>query len=206
MPKKPAPVSGSHHNKSAADTDLWRSLLSTTGVAPLKKKKPRINALSEGSMPSRSNEKVAKTTVKQVVPVKKTWKKLDVELAELSRRKTSIVTSSPPLAAIDKKAKKKISSGRVTIDATLDLHGMRQDDAHRAVVSFIQRCHRRGCRTLLVITGKGRVTAEGVLKKNLAHWLAADDDVKKCILSFSESAPQHGGAGAYYVMLRKAPS
>ena len=45
------------------------------------------------------------------------------------------------------------------IDARLDLHGMTQTRAHRALFGFLQRAHHDGLTFVLVITGKGKVGA-----------------------------------------------
>ncbi len=56
---------------------------------------------------------------------------------------------------IDAKTKRRLTRGRTPIDATLDLHGMRQHEAHGALSHFVASAFARGRRNLLVITGKG---------------------------------------------------
>ena len=65
----------------------------------------------------------------------------------------------PPLAPIGRRERSQLSRGRKEIDARLDLHGMTQTRAHRALFGFLQRAHHDGLTFVLVITGKGKIGA-----------------------------------------------
>ena len=65
----------------------------------------------------------------------------------------------PPLAPLGRRERSQLSRGRKEIDARLDLHGMTQTRAHRALFGFLQRAHHDGLTFVLVITGKGKVGA-----------------------------------------------
>jgi DNA-nicking Smr family endonuclease len=118
---------------------------------------------------------------------------------------------APPPSPVDleRRTLRRIASGRVEIDARLDLHGMTQAEAHRALRSFIRGCHDRDRRLVLVITGKGasgfdtmsQFGERGVLKRNVPHWLA-EPGLRDVVVGFTEAGPRHGGAGALYVQLR----
>ena len=62
---------------------------------------------------------------------------------------------APPHAPFDPRVSKKIARGRHSIDARLDLHGLRQQDAYVVLRRFLARCQANGLRHVLVITGKG---------------------------------------------------
>ena len=66
----------------------------------------------------------------------------------------------PPLSPIGRRERSHLSRGRKEIDARLDLHGMTQTRAHRALFGFLQRAHHDGLSFVLIITGKGKVGAE----------------------------------------------
>src|SRR5882724_6445893 len=68
--------------------------------------------------------------------------------------------AAPPLAPLGRRERSQLSRGRKEIDARLDLHGMTQTRAHRALSGFLQRAHSEGLTFVLVITGKGRMGAE----------------------------------------------
>lgn len=122
----------------------------------------------------------------------------------------------PPIATFDRKKVRKIRSGQVDIEARIDLHGMRQDEAHVALVRFLHRCQAKGQRWVLVITGKGKLTTSdpdapfdmtqqrerGVLKRNVPRWLD-EADLRPLVVSYTHAGIQHGGDGALYIHLRK---
>ncbi len=119
----------------------------------------------------------------------------------------------PQHEPFDPRVSKKIARGRRDIDARLDLHGMRQHDAHAALKRFLARCQAEGCRHVLIITGKGgnseeadldfwRSPERGVLRRLVPHWLS-EPALRAQVVSFSESAHKHGGSGALYVTIRK---
>ena len=51
--------------------------------------------------------------------------------------------------------RRRLMRGHIEIDATLDLHGLRQEEARSVLGRFVPARAARGDRTLLVITGKG---------------------------------------------------
>ncbi len=63
--------------------------------------------------------------------------------------------SSTTHKPLEPRMRRRLMRGQLPIDATIDLHGMRQVEAHKALTRFIIARHARGDRTLLVITGKG---------------------------------------------------
>jgi DNA-nicking Smr family endonuclease len=93
--------------------------------------------------------------------------------------------------------------GRRPPDGRLDLHGKRADEARHALDFFVERSHRRGHRRVLVITGRGRRSEQGVpvLKRELEHWVRGRG--AKLVEEWSP-APRHlGGEGAYLLYLRR---
>lgn len=62
---------------------------------------------------------------------------------------------TPELADFDRKAAKRLRGGRIEIEARLDLHGMREHEAHAELRRFLYSCQASGKRWVLVITGKG---------------------------------------------------
>lgn len=112
---------------------------------------------------------------------------------------------------IEPKLKRKLNRGRIEIDGTIDLHGMRQVEAHAALSRFIHARVSRGDRTLLVITGKGlkkvngdaaEIIERGVLRSMLPIWLS-EPNLAPLIAGWDVAAQGHGGDGAFYVRLRR---
>jgi DNA-nicking Smr family endonuclease len=115
----------------------------------------------------------------------------------------------PSLAPMSRREKSRLSGGRDQIDARIDLHGMTQARAHRALLSFLRQAHADGAVFVLVITGKGRsVGAErehGVLRRQVPHWLALAE-FRTLVVGFEQAHIGHGGEGALYVRVRRARS
>ena len=112
----------------------------------------------------------------------------------------------PPLAPIGRRERSQLSRGRKDIDARLDLHGMTQTRAHRALFGFLQRAHHDGLTFVLVITGKGKMGPEserGVLRRQVPQWLGLPE-FRSLVVGFEEAHVGHGGEGALYVRVRRA--
>jgi DNA-nicking Smr family endonuclease len=121
----------------------------------------------------------------------------------------------PPLSEFDRRRARGIATGRVAIDAKLDLHGMTQDAAFHRLGGFLRDCAARGLSTVLVVTGKGGVrpsngateigysTPErGVLRRNVPLWLE-QPELRALVASFRPAGIRHGGDGAFYIHLRR---
>jgi DNA-nicking Smr family endonuclease len=92
----------------------------------------------------------------------------------------------------------KFRRGRGEPDGRIDLHGMTQEEAYRALIRFLMNAQADGKRLILVITGKG-----GILRAQFPLWLG-QGELKGLIGGISEAHVRHGGSGAFYVTLRKA--
>lgn len=111
---------------------------------------------------------------------------------------------------MDHKAFTRMKRGKLKPEARLDLHGMRLDRAHGALVQFILSSQSAGRRLVLVITGKGKrsddsgpiPTPRGVLKHQVPQWLAMAP-LAQAVMQVSQAHASHGGEGAYYVYLRR---
>lgn len=124
-------------------------------------------------------------------------------------------SSSPQQDTFNRREARKIRSGRTEIDARLDLHGMRQHEAHNALNAFLYRCYSAGHRYVLVITGKGgprnadaaesffEERDRGVLKRQVPQWLD-EPALRSMVVSYQPAHQHHGGEGALYVRLRRA--
>ena len=104
---------------------------------------------------------------------------------------------------LDRLTQRKISKGKLQLEARIDLHGLRQDEAHSLLLGFLRRAHSSGVRYVLVITGKGRSPAsDGVLKRSVPSWLATPP-FRDLVSGYEDAARNHGGDGALYIRLRR---
>jgi DNA-nicking Smr family endonuclease len=96
----------------------------------------------------------------------------------------------------------KLRKGDWSIQAEVDLHGLRTEEARAALSDFIRRAHRQGLRCLRVVHGKG-LGSPGktpVLKSKVHSWLVQ----KNQVMAFVQAKPAEGGAGALVVLLKPA--
>ncbi len=111
---------------------------------------------------------------------------------------------------MDAKAFTRMSRGKLSPEARIDLHGLTLAEAHPELIRFILNAQSQGLRLVLVITGKGKRFEDdgpipqrvGVLKHNVPQWLRMPP-LGPAILQVAEAHLKHGGSGAYYVYLRR---
>lgn len=98
---------------------------------------------------------------------------------------------------------KQFKQGRLTPDASLDLHGLFRHQVAEKVEHFLRNASHQGWQTLLIITGRGLHSTDGqaVLRDEVEKYLAAAD--KKLITEWGRAPRQHGGEGALVVFLKK---
>jgi DNA-nicking Smr family endonuclease len=113
----------------------------------------------------------------------------------------------PGLASIDRRLKQKLARGREAIDASIDLHGLTQAEAHAALVRFLRNARAGGARLVLVITGKGARSDDfaadrGVLRRQVPLWLRSAE-LRDIVIGFDWAHAAHGGEGALYVRIRR---
>jgi len=112
---------------------------------------------------------------------------------------------------LDRQTSRQLEKGRLEVEARLDLHGMRQRDAHAQLRRFLKTAQGRGLRHVLVITGKGADPAastsfyeeeeRGVLRQAVPHWLS-EPGLASLVVSYSPAPRRLGGDGALYVRVR----
>ncbi len=94
----------------------------------------------------------------------------------------------------------KLRRGQWSVQAQLDQHGLKSDDARDTHADFLAESRHLGLRCVRVIHGKGLTSPhkEPILKGKVRRWLANWGDV----LAYTE-APRHaGGGGAVLILLR----
>lgn len=105
----------------------------------------------------------------------------------------------PPLA--DRSPEKRVRRGKLEVGGKLDMHGMNQAEALAALGGFLAHHRADGARCVLVVTGKGRDGAGGVLKQMLPRWLSGGA-LRAIVSGYAQAHQKHGGGGAYYVFLK----
>tara|TARA_A100001037_G_scaffold298897_1_gene323448 strand:+ start:3959 stop:4567 length:609 start_codon:yes stop_codon:yes gene_type:complete len=186
--KKPDPP------KPEDDTDIWqRAMRDTEPLAPRRRRATELD-VEDFDAPLQAQPTSNPAVRRQAVPAK---------------RNSALPPAVP--GRLDKHVVRRLKRGAQNIEARLDLHGMTQKEAHADLRHFIRDTAARGCRCVLVITGKGsrsdseadfRDSPRGVLRRMVPQWLSAPD-LSMHVSGFEPALPQHGGAGALYVQLRR---
>jgi DNA-nicking Smr family endonuclease len=105
---------------------------------------------------------------------------------------------------LDPRLLSRLRRAEFAVQDHIDLHGMIQPDAKRALQEFVLKCSVRGMRTVLVVHGRGLGSPGGrpVLKHAAAQWLS-HGEIGAHVHAFATAKAQDGGAGAMYVLLRR---
>lgn len=154
---------------------LWRETM--RGVTPLRP------VVSEAELPEEIDAPPKRETKARRVPA--------------SPKPEPPTRAAKSIDALDRRTAARLKRGTLAIEASLDLHGMTQAEAHDALSRFIVRAQKHGSRAVLVITGKS-----GVLHGAVPRWLDERDNRQR-ILAIRRAHAQHGGEGALYLMLRR---
>lgn len=119
-------------------------------------------------------------------------------------------------SGLDGRTADRLRRGQLEPEARLDLHGMTEASAHRALLVFVKAAQARGLKLVLVVTGKGvredvadapfgldlARRPRGVLKTMTPRWLK-ERDLEHLVADVRHAHRRHGGEGALYVYLRK---
>ena len=218
--------SGQRGPLSDEDVRLWEIMKQR--LEPLRNAKRRVgNSELDLDAPSKANASTGRglappVSPRPLKPARRTEPARPPNPAPVPgpvAKKTSFVPAAPPSSTpIEKRKSRRLAKGQHPIEAVLDLHGMRQREAHAALRRFIATSHVSGCKFVKVITGKGARLGDdaardrpfdaagegerGVLKRLVPEWLR-EPGIGALVVGFSSAGRGHGGEGALYVELRR---
>lgn len=153
-----------------------------------------------GREPSDEEHRLFRDALKDAKPVRA---KPRVPIKPAEPKPVPARASRPPLVTegvapkVGGHLEMRLRRGRAEPEATLDLHGYREEGAYNALERFLMRACAEDKRLVLVITGKG-----GVLRENFPRWLA-EDRFRNLVSGLSEAHLRHGGSGAFYVAVKR---
>lgn len=95
---------------------------------------------------------------------------------------------------------RRLRRGEWSIQAQIDLHGHRVDEAREALAAFLKQALKRNQRCVRVVHGKGlgSKAKTPVLKGKVRAWLVQKEEV----IAFCQARAAEGGSGALVVLLR----
>lgn len=120
---------------------------------------------------------------------------------------------APPKRAfnsqLDSHWNRRLKSGQIAPDYTLDLHGHTLDSAYTRIISGLDQARAMDARLVLVIAGRERPVdpadrgdKRGAIRAKLLDWLAASHHAD-AIAAVRRAHIKHGGGGALYLVLRR---
>jgi len=128
--------------------------------------------------------------------------------------KPPVPARSKNSSGVNGRTAERLKRGEIEPQARLDLHGMTETSAYRALSTFLRGAWSRGLRLVIVVTGKGARAqapdapfemgdgARGILKTLAPRWLA-EPELAGFVADVRAAHRSHGGEGALYVYLRK---
>lgn len=101
---------------------------------------------------------------------------------------------------------RRLKTGNVPVDRTIDLHGHNLERAYEALDAALERAVALGDRVLLLITGHHRPgeppIQRGKIRAAVHDWLAASPHAER-IAAVRSAHRRHGGGGSLYLILRR---
>ena len=186
---------------SDADSALWRRV--TDGVKPLTKREKPATAPSPPPSSSSARAKAKPKAKAAAKPAAATASAQPEDDIDAPRAAVGPELAHGDAPGVDRRTADSLRRGRMKIEARLDLHGMTQAEAHRALTAFVEGQQGAGRRCVLVVTGKGTWReGGGVLRDAVPRWLNMPA-LRPKILSFSYAQKKDGGDGALYILLRR---
>ena len=176
-----------------------------SGVTPLSQTRGRVGQRAARKMPSAPSEAAAEVRQRDLMEDQAARKRLGAlvgggvmfvvdEVGEGLREAVRHGVSAREL--------KRLRSPRFHPEATLDLHGESREAVELLVSRFVRQHHRRGCRYVLLIHGKGLHSEAGVGVLGAAVFSALTaGGAAPLVRALTLAHPQLGGSGATAVML-----
>ncbi len=193
--KKPTPPANASDKAPAVPLDdVALFLEAAAGAVPLKAGPVRVVARPEGRLPDpRADDREVTAELEALVRGEARFRLEDTfEFLEGA------------VADLDKRTRLRLRRGEFAVQAHVDLHGLRREEAHAEVDRFVREQHRLGRRCVLIVHGRGLNSKDRgpVLKEQIGRWLTRGATGKQ-VLAFCSARPCDGGAGAVYVLLRR---
>lgn len=98
---------------------------------------------------------------------------------------------------------RQLRQGKLVPEAQLDLHGASREQARQKVRFFLEDSIYQGCKTVLIITGRGKGSQDGpVLRDDVENFLA--HEAQAWVIEWDRAPAQYGGEGALVAFLRSS--
>ena len=92
------------------------------------------------------------------------------------------------------------SAKKLKAQATIDLHGLRLEQAAEELSAALANWVHRGLKVVRIVHGKGKKQGHSVIKSHIPIWLESIPQV----LAYNSCRQEDGGTGAVMVLLKKS--
>tara|TARA_E500000331_G_scaffold341753_1_gene374613 strand:+ start:313 stop:735 length:423 start_codon:yes stop_codon:yes gene_type:complete len=99
---------------------------------------------------------------------------------------------------------------------SIDLHGYTLEEANKSIKDFIIKSYQQKINKLIVVTGKGIHSKNekdpyvskdlGILKYSVPEFISNNKNLMELIYEMKDAKIEDGGAGAFYIFLKKNKS
>ena len=107
----------------------------------------------------------------------------------------------------------KISKKKILKIKHIDLHGFTLEQANKTIEKCIDDCYQNSVSKIIVVTGKGLhsnvekdpyVSKDlSILKYSIPEFIENNSELMKKIIEIKDAEVKDGGAGAFYIFLKK---
>ena len=174
-----------------SDEALFRSAMH--GVAPIAADKARIEPVKRETSALADDDALALGELEALVRGEGEFRLVDTEEQR-----------SGMAPGVSFELVERLQRGAYAFRRHLDLHGHTREEAKVALIAFVAGARRDGERCVLVVTGRGKRSPDGVavIRDALPRWLSRSP-LRAHVLAFCTARPLDGGPGAFYVLLRR---
>jgi DNA-nicking Smr family endonuclease len=150
----------------------------------------------EKVLPSKPVNRIvrAKTTSVEIQTQTQTQQKIQLHDHDIEAQEADVFFARPGLQY---RFLQKLRQGKMTVQATLDLHGLTVNEARDVVSRFLSQSLLQQLRVIKIIHGKGGDKG-AILRGRVYQWLPQVSQV----LAFCSTIAKDGGTGAVYVLLK----
>tara|TARA_Y100001935_G_scaffold229697_1_gene209552 strand:- start:274 stop:696 length:423 start_codon:yes stop_codon:yes gene_type:complete len=110
----------------------------------------------------------------------------------------------------------KLQEKKILKIKSIDLHGYTLDEANKKIEEFINKSFSENVYKLIIVTGKGLHSENekdpfvskdlGILKYSVPEFISNNKDLTSKIKEITDAKIEDGGAGAFYIYLKRNKS
>ncbi|MEP2735629.1 MAG: Smr/MutS family protein [Erythrobacter sp.] len=200
---------GTPRGLSEEEAEAWAKLAHS--VTPIEgRRHPKITTKPAGKTSAKTPIKQAESAMAAMLSNSKSKPAAMVAKPQQTNPKPAPQSSNQTKqTGLDGSWEKKLRSGQIAPDFTLDLHGHNLDSAHARLDSGMMQARAMDARVVLLIAGKlrpvdaaDRGTRRGAIRAKILDWLAAGPH-GSAIAAVRKAHRRHGGEGALYLILKR---